>query len=304
MQAKQILAAAFFLGTIHAAQAAPRADETALCNQAMMDGDHAQALVHAETALKQDAKDQEALLCKGRALSEAGQYEPALAAMDQALQLATAPIDRIVAQTLIGNVQRDAKRYEDALASYRKSLSLAEAQHDKRFQRINHNLIGETLILTDQLDAGLKSYLAGSELAANDSERADNFSRIAQTYSNLGQHDQAVNYQIKTMLTEERSGDFNRYANACLELGRLHMAAGNHAEAEKVLNRIIERSKAQGAQYWEARGYYYLALEKTANGRQPEAGPLLTQAQQISRQIGADELDREVSAAMGKTASQ
>ena len=299
MPMKQILAATLFLGAIHAAQAAP-ADETALCNQAMMDGKHAEALTHADAALKQNGKDREALLCKGRALGEAGQYDAALTAMATAQQLSVAPIDRIVALTLAGNVQRDAKRYDAALATYRQSLAIAQAEGEKRFERINHNLIGETLIMTNQLDAGLKSYLAGAELAANDTERADNFGRIAQTYSSLGKFDEAVNYQIKTMLTEERGGDFNHYAYAGLELGRLHMTAGNHAEAEKVLHKVIERSKAQGAQYWEARGYYYLALEKTANGRQSEAAPLLAQAQQISKQIGADELNQEITMAMNK----
>ena len=302
MQVKQILAVTFFLGTIHAAQAAPQADEAALCNQAMLDGDHAKALTHAEAALARDAKDREALLCQGRALSEAGQYEPALAAMEAALQLSITPLDRIVTLTLTGNVQRDAKHYDAALASYRQSLTIAQAKQEKRFERINHNLIGETLIATNQLDAGLKSYHAGAELAANDTERADNFSRIAQTYSSLRQYDEAVNYQIKTMLTLERSGDFNQYAYACLKLGQLHAAAGNHAEAEKAFNRIIERSKTQGAKYWEARGYYTLALEKIATGQQPEADALLAQAQRISQQIGADELNQEITVAMGKTA--
>jgi len=302
MPLKQIVAAAACLIAVHSVQVrAASPDETALCNEAMDNGDHIRALTHAEAALKRNAKDREALLCQGRALSEAGRYDAALAAMENALQLSTAPMDRIVVLTLTGNVQRDAKRYDEALASYRQSLALAQSEQDKRFQRINHNLIGEILVATQQIEPGLQSYLAGAELAANDTERADNYGRIAQTYGSLGRYDEAVDYQIKAMLTEERSGDFNHYAYATLELGRLHTAAGNHAEAEKVLNRIIERSKAQEAPYWEARGYYYLALEKTANGHQAEARPLLAQAKQISERIGAEELGRDVAAAMDKT---
>lgn len=296
MQVKQIFAATIFLGAIHTAQAG----EAQLCNQAMMEGNHAKALTHAEAALEHDAKDREALLCKGRALGQAGQYDAAMAAMNAAQQLAITPVDRMVALSLTGNVQRDANRHDAALASYRESLAIAQDKHDNRFQRINHNLIGETLVMGDQLEAGLQSYLAGLEFAANDTERADNYGRIAQIYGSLGKYDEAVNYQIKTMLTQERSADFNAYAHACLELGRLHMKAGNHVEAEKVLNRIIERSKEQGAPYWEARGYYYLALEKTANGRESEASPLLADAQRISKQIGADELNREITTAMNK----
>lgn len=301
MQAKYVLSMMLLLGAVQAAEAADSAaSQVEQCNQALDNGDAGNALVHARAALQQHANDREALLCQGRALGETGQYPEALATMQAAEKLSSTPIEHIVALSLTGNMQKSARRYDEALASYRQSLALAQAQHDQRFERINLNLIGETLVETNQLQAALESYLAGEKLAANDTERADNYSRIAQTYSSLGRHELAVEYQIKTILSEERNGDFNRYAYANLELGRMHTIAADYAEAEKVLSRIIAESKAQHADYWEAKGYYYLALEKAASGQGADAKTLLAQAGQISKKIGADVLSAEVSQTLSK----
>lgn len=303
MQSRHVIVATCLISVFQLAQAQPAANadqQLDVCNQAVEEGDSAKAIAAADDVLQQDAHNREALLCKGRALGVAGQYVEALAAMQAGEQLSATPIEHMVALTLTGNVQRDAKHFDEALASYRKSLALAQAQHDQRFERINHNLIGETLAQTNQLDEALKSYVAGSELAANDDERADNYARIAETYSSLGKYDQAVEYQIKAVLSEERSGDFNRYAYANLELARIHTVGKDYANAEKVLNRVIARSKTQGAPFWEAKSYYYMALEKVANGQQVEAKNLLTQAQQISQKIGADALNKEVSQTLSK----
>lgn len=301
MQARYKLAIMLLLGSVQAMAADSNIDDKVdQCNRALNNGDAGRALAYADEVLKQHVANREALLCKGRALGESGQYPEALAAMQAAQKLSATPIERIVTLSLTGNVQKDAKRYDEALASYRESLAIAQAENDIRFKRINHNLIGETLIETNQLDAALESYLAGGELAANDTERADNYSRIAQTYSSLGQHALAVEYQIKTVLGEERGGDFNRYAHANLELGRMHTVANDYANAEKVLNKIISESKSQSAHYWEAKGYYYLALEKAASGKTADAKTLLAQAEKISKEIGADVLSEEISQALSK----
>lgn len=299
MHSKPVLLAVLLL-SLSPLTNAVAANAAEQCNQSLANGDTTQALLHAEEALRKNDRDREALLCKGRVLSEKGQHDVALDAMQQAVKLSATPIERIIALTLSGNVQRSANRPDAALENYRQSLAIAQAEHDSYFERIDRNLIGESLAAQSKLDEALEHYLAGEKLAANDTERADSYARIAETYSSLGQHDKAVEYQIKSMLSEERSGDFNRYAYASLELGRIHMVAADYANAEKVLNRIIARSKAQEANYWEAKGYYYLALEKAASGKPDEARSLLDQAQQLSKGIGADALNNEISQTLSK----
>lgn len=270
------------------------------CNQAIAEGDASKALAYAEQVLKQDKTNRGALLCKGRAHGGTGQFKEALAALQAAENGSATPIEHMVALTLIGNVQKSARQFTEALSTYRQSLAIAQAEKDQRFERINLNLIGETLVDSNQLEAGLESYLAGSKLSANDNERADNYARIAATYSSLAKHDQAIEYQIKAVLMEERGGDLDHFANANLEMGRIYTAAKEYANAEKSINKVIKLSKEQGGAFWEAKSYYYLALAKAANGQSPAAKTLLTEAQHISEEIGAQALNDEITQALNK----
>jgi tetratricopeptide (TPR) repeat protein len=270
------------------------------CNKAIAEGDASKALAYAEQVLKQDKNNRGALLCKGRAHGGTGQFKEALAALQAAEKTAPTPVDHIVTLILIGNVQKSAKQYPEALSTYRQSLAMAQAEKDKLFERINLNLIGETLVDSNQPEAGLESYLKGSQLAANDNERADNYARIADTYSILGKHDQAIEYQIKTVLMEERGGDLNHFAHASLELGRIYTVAKDYPNAEKSINKVIQLSKEQGGAFWEAKAYYYLALVKVANNQPQAAKTLLTDAQHICEDIGAEALSDEISQALNK----
>ena len=268
------------------------------CNKAIAAGDASRALAYAERVLKQDKSNRSALLCKGRALGETGQYKEALAALDAAEKLSATPLEHMVALTLTGNVYRSAKQFPEALDTYRKSLALARAEKDKRFERINLNQIGDTLIDKNEPNPALENYLAGSKLANNGNERGDSYARIASTYSLLDQHDKAIEFQIKAVLAEEGAGDFDHYANANLELGRIYTAAKEYPNAEKTLVKIIATSKQEGSAYWEAKGDYYLALAKAANGQSQSARNLLNDAQHICVEIGAQELGEQISQAL------
>jgi tetratricopeptide (TPR) repeat protein len=267
------------------------------CNHAIAEGDASKALAYAEQVLKQDKNNHDALLCKGRAHGGIGQFEQALTALQAAERQSATPLEHIVALTLIGNVQNSSHQYDNALASYKQSLAMAQTEKDAAFQRINLNLIGDTLAASNKMQAALDSYVAGSSFTANDNERADSFARIAATNSALGKHDQAIEYQIKSQLMEERGGDLDHYANAGLELGRIYTVAKDYANAEKSINQIIKLSKDQGGAYWEAKSYYYLARVKAERGETDAAGKLLADAQRISNEIGAQALSDQISQA-------
>ncbi len=140
--------------------------------------------------------------------------------------------------------------------------------------------------------------MAGNKLSANDNERADNFARIAAAYSKLGNHDLAIENQIKATLAEDRAGDQDHQANAYLELGRIYTAAAQYDKAESAINKTIQLSKEQGGAYWEAKSYYYMALTKAANGQPAVAKTLLTDAQGICEKVGEQELNNEIKQAL------
>lgn len=304
MQFRHIFTITFLIifSNIAHADAGDTVSNIKACNQAISEGDASKALGHAEQVLKHNKTNRDALLCKGRAHGGLGQFNEALTALQAAEKLSATPMDHMVALTLIGNAQKNAKLYPEALDTYHRSLSLAQAEKDKRFERINLNQIGDALVESNQLEAGLESYLAGNKLSANDNERADNFARIAAAYSSLGKHDLAIENQIKAVLAEERAGDQDHQANAYLELGRIYTAAAQYDKAEKAIDKTTKMSKEQGSAFWEAKSYYYLALAKAANGQSPAAKALLADAQhiceQIGAQIGAQELDNEIKQAL------
>jgi len=270
------------------------------CNKAIKEGDASKALAYAGQVLKLDANNREALLCKGRAHGGTGQNKDALAALQAAEKLSANPLEHMVALTLIGNVQTSDKQYAQAIASYQLSLLEAQKARNTRFERINQNLIGDALVASGKSEEGLKSYFAGSKLAANGNEHADSYERIAATYSSLGKYDLAIEYQIKAVLAETGNGDLDHQANAGLELGRYYTQAGDYAKAEKAINKIITLSKDNGGAYWEAKSYYYLGVAKTAGSMTIEAKKLLQDAQRISDEIGEIALSDDIKLALNK----
>lgn len=294
MHLKTSLFLLLVFGTLQASAADDIAEKLSGCNQAISAGDAAKALALAEQVLAKQADNRDALMCKGRAFGGTGRTKQALEALQAAEKLSRQPLDRIIALTLIGNVQKAAGQHDAALQTYQQSLALSRAEKNVRFERINLNLMGETQVAARQLDSALESFQQGSKLAANDNERADNYARIADVYNKQAKHDLAIEYQVKSVLMQERSGDPDSFAGATLELGRMYSDAKDYANAEKYINKIIRLGKEQGGPYWEAMGYFYLAKSKSSRGQHTEAKTLLAEAQKIGDEIGAQALSEEI----------
>ena len=270
------------------------------CARAIGEGDASKALAYVEPVLKQDKNNRDALLCKGRAHGLIGQNKEAQAAFEAAEKLSTTPKERMLALDLIGNVQKSNGQFAEALGSYQQSLKLAQDEKHAYFTRIAHNLIGDVYVATGKFQDALTSFKAASDLGGNGNERADSYERIAATYDAMDDHDKAVEYQIKAVVTEEAYGDLDHRANAGLEMGRLYTAAGNYPKAEVAINKIVQLAKEQGGAYWEAKSYYYLGLTKAKSNDLAQAKTLLADARQITAEIGADELKAEIEQAQEK----
>ena len=272
-------------------------DDTYTCNKLLGKGIFSQALTLSEQILKQDSKNREGLLCKGRALGSLGKIAEGITLVKSAEKLSTQPYEHLVALTLLGNLQKSTKDYPQAIATYEQSLSIANAINNVQFQRINHNLLGETLIETKQIEAGLAHYLAGNKLVANDNERADNYQRLATTYSLLKQHNLAIENQVRALLMQKGSGTLDDEANTSLELARIYTAAGEYANAERTLVKVVQFSQENGGAYYEAKARLYQGLNKTASGDNAAAKAFYADASKMAKEVGDAELISTIEAA-------
>ena len=233
-------------------------------------------------------------LCLGRALGSAGRHPEAISALRVAEKLSTTPFEHIIALTLLGNEYKSAKDYSAAMLAYQQSATIARTDKNKRYEMVNLNLMGERLQASGEVRNAISSYESAYKLAANDNERADSHSHMAAAYSEMGEHDQAIIHQIKTVVLEERSGDLDHYAHANLELGRMYIDAKQPGEAEKLLDRMLPIVIQAGDAYWEASVYAMQARAKYSLGQAEQGALLFDRGIALARKIGVEELAREI----------
>ena len=268
------------------------------CNQQNKQHNSTKALELSATILKIESNNAEGLMCKGRALGELDKTAEAIVVLDEAGKYATSDFDKLSIITMQGSILKNAKQYDAAIAKYNLALEMSKSVKLDRFERIEHNMLGDTYLLTNAQEKALENYIAGNKLSANDAERADNLTRIAAIYAGMGKSVQAVESQLKAVVAHENTHDLDNMAESNLILGQYYTANKDFNLAEQSINRTIKMAKEQGGAYWEARGYYTLALTKQAAQQQAEAKALLNQAKKISDSLGEKELSADITKAL------
>lgn len=275
------------------------------CNAALDKGNISNAMSVSDEILKLEPNNRDGLLCKGRALGAQsqgaqGKYDAALSALELAAKQSKPGFEEIITYLLIGNLHKQNNKNAEAIASYDKSLKVSEAEKNDKFKLINHNLMGEAHMQNNDLNAALASYLAGYKLTKNDNERADSFERLGITYSTLGQHDLAIEYQLKGMLMQQKSGTLDQYADASLALGKVYANAKEYPQAEKTYNKLIRFAKDNGGAYYEAKASYGLAQVAAAKGDTSNAKAMMGDALKIAKNIGDTGLATEIETSIKK----
>ncbi len=275
------------------------------CNAALDKGNISNAMSVSDEILKLEPNNRDGLLCKGRALGAQsqgaqGKYDAALSALEMAAKQSKPGFEEIITYLLIGNLHKQNNKNAEAIASYDKSLKVSEAEKNDKFKLINHNLMGEAYAQNNDLNAALASYLVGYKLTKNDNERADSFERLGITYSTLGQHDLAIEYQLKGMLMQQKSGTLDQYADASLALGKVYANAKEYPQAEKTYNKLIRFAKDNGGAYYEAKASYGLAQVAAAKGDTSNAKAMMGDALKIAKNIGDAGLAAEIETSIKK----
>lgn len=274
--------------------------EIKACNDAVNNGDTKSALIQSEAILKSNSADYEGLLCKGRALSLQGNYAEALTAMELAANSTEDLFAKTVSYILIGNLHKTNNQTELAVDSYKKSIELSEKKGNKTYTRMNYNLIGDAYFDANNKNAALDQYLISMRLANNDNERAESFESLAKTYHALGNHDKAIEFQLKATVMQKQAGSLTAYADSTLLLGQYFYDAKEYSHAERNYKKLAQFAKENGGAYYEARANYQLALAMFANGDKKGANDLLSEASQLAKKIGATQLANEIQAAEKK----
>lgn len=302
MQLKNTLAIAFtclFLINFNANSAEVSAEIKA-CNDAVNEGNAKGALVQSEAILKANATDYEGLLCKGRALNLQGNYADALAAMELAANSTEDVFAKTVSYILIGNLHKTNNKTEAAVASYKKSIVLSEQKANKTYTRMSYNLIGDAYFDVKETNSALDNYLISMSLANNDNERAESFQNLAKTYHALGNHDKAIEFQLKATVMQKQAGSLTDYADSVLLLGQYFFDAKEYSHAERNYQKLAKFAKDNGGAYYEAKANYRLAEAMFANGDKTGAKTLFIEADELAKKIGAKQLVAEIEAAQKK----
>ncbi len=266
------------------------------CTDAMSSGQPDKALVAAETALKQDAANHEAWLCKGRALGAQGQYTEAQKAMEQGIKGTQSDYDAGIANLLLGNLHRDNQAFSAAIASYQKSLTHFQKPEYQRFSYIAHMLLGKTYTQNKDMDAALASFQAANKAANNDNERAESHAGVASAFAALGQYDKAVEQQLKSALMQKKAGTLDQYADAMLQLGQYQTLAKDYKNADLTLNRLRAFAKENGGAYYEAKASLLMAQNDVAAGDKGAGDTHLADAERIAKTVNDKELNAEIAA--------
>ena len=270
------------------------------CNAALDKGNISNAVSISGEILQLEPNNRDGLLCKGRALGAESKYDAALSALEMAAKQSKPGFEEIISYLLIGNLHKQNNKNAEAIASYEKSLKVSETEKNDKFRLINYNLMGEAHTQNKDLNAALTSYLSGSKLTKNDNERADSFERLGITYSALGQHDLAIEYQLKGMLLQQKSGTLDQYADASLALGKVYANAKEYPQAEKTYNKLIQFAKDNGGAYYEAKASYGLAQVAAAKGDTSNAKAMMGDALKIAKNIGDADLASAIETSIKK----
>lgn len=280
---------ALYLNNVYAVS-----DDAYACNKAYEQGNFAVASTLATKALNSNSHDRDALMCQGRTSSAQGDLKSALTAFKSAEKLSADAFDKTIVALVTGHAYKNANQYEQAISSYQESLKQARLAKSKAFERVSHLGVGNVQFETGQHNLALESYLTAAKFDANDNERGESFEKIAETYHVLNQHDLALEYQIKAYFMHQKVGTPDQYAHSSIELGRYYAATKNYASAENTLNKIIKYANEQGGAYYEAQGYYVLALVKAASGDTQSAKALIEKARVIAKNTNDSALDDEI----------
>ncbi len=285
---KQVLMLLCFVTLAPMAQAD---DSLQDCRKALNEGDYAKA-----AQFGQKAGGFDGAMCAGRALLASNDASGAVTAFSFAEKNAHDAFDQMLAITFLARASQAAGKSDEALGHYQRSLKIAQQSGQKQVIMVNLNESGQLLLEKGDAKAALEHFLQAYPNAANDNERAEGNELIASAYRQQKDYDKAIEYQLKSVLQQQRSGDPDHYLNAKLELADIATAAKDYTRSQKELDESMKVAQSAGSDYWQARTMLYRSRLERARGNADQVKSLLNEALELSNKIGAKSLSERISA--------
>jgi len=271
------------------------ADPLQICQKAVEARDFAAA---AQTAAAQSSFA--GAMCAGRAQQAIDDYPAATGSFAKAEQLAGDTFDQVIAITFLARSVRAAGKPDEALAHYERSLKLARDIKQTQAQWANLNETGQIYQEKGDFKAALGRYTEAHRYAANDNERSESNQLLAAAWHQAGNHDRAIEYQLKSVILEERSGETSHYLGAKLQLAVYALSGNDYYRSNKELDDVLKVSREVGSAYWEARASLQLARQEKSRGNQEQAKALLKSAAELAGKSGVDALVNEIKQEAGQ----
>ncbi|MCX7628128.1 MAG: tetratricopeptide repeat protein, partial [Methylophilaceae bacterium] len=165
------------------------------CQEAMRHGDFTAAARHGREAGGYDG-----LMCAGRAQLALSDYASAASTFAALETSAREPFQQAVVAIFRARCARGLGRVEEALAHYERSLTLARSLQYKQAVMTALNESGQLLQAGGDVQGALARFREAYDHAANDNERAECHHLIAFAHSALGNHDKAIEHQLKSVV--------------------------------------------------------------------------------------------------------
>ncbi|MEM7658044.1 MAG: ATP-binding protein [Bacteroidota bacterium] len=138
------------------------------------------------------------------------------------------PFELMLTYETLGQHYYDHNEHENALEWYLKSLEIAEVLQNKHKQFFLLHQIGFIYYYPfDDYEQSLSYLLRANTISkgiASDSDRANNLSRIAEVYNNLGAYNLALDFQLEALNLSEHEQDTATMALGYRNLGALYWA--------------------------------------------------------------------------------
>lgn len=265
--------------------------ETAFdCHQAIKAGDVEKAIHVSANLIKQDKQNREAWICQTKALTLQDKKDDAIRSAEQVEALSKTPEEHMLSLTLLGDMEKNAEQYAKAIEHFNQSLSLSKRYSNKRFERVEHDKIGDVLLLQSQAKEALEHYQQAQPLGMNNDERTDDNLRLAAAYRELKQDDLAIEYLVKSVQGLEGLNDPERLAETYVSLAKAYAKQQQLPSAENTLNKLMRLSQEYQNDYYQAKTLYLQSHLKQLAGDTATQATLRKQAEQLATKINASDL--------------